>query len=254
MKNLALLSLIFSCYIGSSCKNMSDKSGADLYIMPQHIAANEDGRMEYYLTYHFIFDTGSHIYFYQREPYFNSCGYVSWWQEIRIPPYIRLEPKDLLEVPHNHLEEFTKLNILNANAWKREVIICAPTDTVVSIALANIMKIFKDTINHIKWKFRKTTQEEDIVLSYKKTPYSYYRDNRIRWDSTKILFLEVLEKIIKEERNTLLASDEKEPLPNIATDSFARGARHSFDSTRFKKLAVALNMKVEDLYMLENGD
>jgi hypothetical protein len=218
-----------------------------MFIMPQEISPDEDGRMEYYLTYNFIIDTGSHIYFYQREPYFTRCGYVNWWQEIRIPPYIRLEPKDLLEVPQNALDEFLKLNILNADTWKREVVISAPTDTVVSFALSKIMKIFTDSANHVKWKFRKITQEEEIVLSYKKTSYLYYGDTGIRWDSTKTLFPELLENILKDERDATFASYEHNLVPGITTDSIFREGLRSLDSIRFKKLAAALNMRVEDL-------
>jgi hypothetical protein len=268
MKTLSILSSVVLCFCFCySCKNLRKESDPEIYIMPQHISANEDGRMEYYLPYNFIIDTGKHIYFYQREPRFSPCGNVDWWHEIRIPRYIDLMPKDIIEIPQGHLEEFIKLNILKVEENKRQVVICSPQDTVYSEGLSRIMRIFKDTSNHIQFKLRKTTQEEDFVLSYKKQPSWYYNQSEFKWDSTKTLFPEIFQRIQSEETDSLLRfyetkrsqKTEYNPESYFSSDGLMDSVKlrkwaaylRLRDSIRFRKVAAVLGVKVEDVYINE---
>lgn len=222
-----------------------------MYVMPKKVIASRGGKMEYYLPCNFIIDTGSHIYFYQREPNFSKCGFISWIEKVQIPLYIDLKPKDLIEIPSEGIEQFVKFNILNAAIWNRKIVIASPIDTVFSPNLSRIMKIFRDTSNHITYKFRKTTQEENFVLDYKKKGDSYYDAFEIKWDSTKTLFPEVLTEIVDEFYDSVLHAHDKfysakNEDPILQTNNY-------FDSVKYKKLAAALRVKVEDLFILEKG-
>ncbi len=83
---------------------------------------------------------------------------------------------------------FIKLNIINVDSSYRLVAIASLRDTFQSSGVSKIMLTFKDTTNHIKWLFRKATQEEAVVLNYKQSGREYYSDD-VHWVSTKIHFL-----------------------------------------------------------------
>lgn len=140
----------------------------------------------YYLPLNFIIDTGEHIYFYQQSilhGWFCGTGLPD-----TIPPFfIDLQPKDIVEVPIDNVEQFIKLNIRHLSEEDRLFTIASTIDTITSTGLAEIFFVFKDTANHIKWTFRKTTQEETVVLKYKKSRERYEAD-AIKWDSARTLF------------------------------------------------------------------
>ncbi len=140
----------------------------------------------YYFPSNFIIDTGGHIYFYQqRVQYGWFCGTGIEWDTP--PSFIDLKPKDIIEVPSDNIEQFIKSNIQYLDNSNRLFAIASTVDTITSAGLAKIFMVFKDTSNHINWKFRRTTQEENVVLDYKKKKERYDYEE-IKWDSTKILF------------------------------------------------------------------
>ncbi len=147
----------------------------------------------YYFPSNFIIDTGGHIYFYQQSIQNGwLCGTGINWDT---PPYfIDLKPKDIIEVPSDNLERFIKANIQYLDNYNRKFAVASTVDTITSVGLAKIFKVFQDTANHIKWRFRRTTQEENVVLEYKKKQERYDYEE-IKWDSTKILFLPKFDNI-----------------------------------------------------------
>lgn len=246
---LFLLSFCFFCF---SCNNKKQSEEPEIYAMPKKIKASKYERKEYYLPYNFIIDTGSRVYFFQQEPFFSRCGYVNWRETIAIPEYIDLQPKDLIEIPPNSIEEFIKLNILSRKDWKKHVFISSPMDIVSSSSLSRIMKVFKDTTNHVDWNFRKSTQEENFVIAYKKNPGSYYYSYNLKWDSTKTLFPEIINRIMTENANTqLYACDKFYIAKKISNKNFAKLMNSATDSASFEKLAIILKLKVEDLFAFE---
>jgi hypothetical protein len=139
----------------------------------------------YYFPSNFIIDSG-HIYFYQQPIQYGwFCGTGIEWDTP--PSFINLKPKDIIEIPSDNLEQFIKSNIQYLDDRNRIFAVASTVDTITSVGLAKIFVIFKDTSNHIKWNFRRTTQEESVVLNYKKTKERYDYEE-IKWDSTKILF------------------------------------------------------------------
>ena len=142
---------------------------------------------EYYFPSNFIIDTGGHIYYYQQRMKF---GWNCIPSEVDLPPlFIDLQPKDIIEVPTQNVKEFIKLNIQYLDNSDRQFAIASVADTITSNGLTKIFLIFKDKTNDISWIFRRTTQEENIVLNFKKSKEMYYRADEYKWDSTKTLFL-----------------------------------------------------------------
>lgn len=143
---------------------------------------------EYYFPSNFIIDTGGHIYFYQRRI---KVGWdcVSDLEWNAPPPFIGLQPTDIIEVSSQNLEDFVKLNIQYLDNSDRQFAIASVADTITSLGLSKIFSILKDSANQITWwTFRKITQEENVVLNFKKSKKKFYYSNEIKWDSTRIIF------------------------------------------------------------------
>jgi hypothetical protein len=136
----------------------------------------------YYFASNFIVDTAERIYYYQQKPIMNDDAPIDW----NLPPkFIGLNPKDIIQIPNNSIEDFVKLNILNINFNDRYAVIASTKDTFTSSELSKMVLMFK--LNHVRWKFRKITQEEEVVLDCKKRKEFYFSDE-IKWDSTRIRF------------------------------------------------------------------
>lgn len=136
----------------------------------------------YYLPYNFIIDTAEQIYFYQRERIINDDAEVAWDTP---PEFINLQPMDIIQLPKDKIEEFMMLNILNSDRLGRVVAIASTEDTIESSGLSKIIYTLSE--NRVPWKFRKVTQEETVVLDYKRRQV-VYNSRSIKWDSTKIRF------------------------------------------------------------------
>lgn len=138
-----------------------------------------------YGTNSFIIDNDSKIYYSQRKEIGTIC-LTNLPIEDTIPHFINLHPKDLIEIPVNFIDEFIKVNY--KNDFKNITFICSKKDTLKSksfFALQNALKSHsqKRDFYHI----RRTTQEEDTVLEYKKNN-KYYNSENIKWDKTRITF------------------------------------------------------------------
>jgi len=139
----------------------------------------------YYLPSNFIIDTAGRIYFYQQQQHAWFCGTGIEWDTP--PVFIDLKPKDIIQVPIENIEGFIKLNILTLDRVDRRVAIASLKDTIKSEGLSRILKVFWDSSYKVRWAFRKATQEERIVLSFKRLNRKYSSED-IKWDSAKIYF------------------------------------------------------------------
>jgi hypothetical protein len=101
------------------------------------------------------------------------------------PEFINLQPKDIFQLPKDDIEKFITLNILNSDRLGRVVAIASTKDTIESAGLSTIVSILSE--NRVPWKFRKVTQEETVVLDYKRRNAVYYSGS-VKWDSTKTRF------------------------------------------------------------------
>jgi hypothetical protein len=175
-----------------SCSQQPTRTN-DIYVVPQRekpkvdLMPNEPPPPPpspyYYLTFNFIIDTSGEVYFYEQPQYDFYCGTGLNWDTP--PEFINLKPKDIVQVPINSITDFIQLNVLTLNSDDRRLAIASVKDTIQSIGLSKIFAMCNEDSNKIKWTFRKATQEENIVLNFKKLNRRYYPED-IKWDSTKI--------------------------------------------------------------------
>jgi hypothetical protein len=115
--------------------------------------------------------------------------------DINSPPeFINLKPSDLIQLPDDLLVSFISENILNQSKSGRLSTISIVRDSIWSPGLFRIPEIFRQ--NDVPWLYRKTTQEENMVIKYKKMQ-TYYDYESIKWDSTKIHFHPVMDEMRK---------------------------------------------------------
>ncbi|MDB5276968.1 MAG: hypothetical protein JWR61_1923 [Ferruginibacter sp.] len=190
------LTLIFGCHQPASKVDNVFIVPADSMLLPK-MTGNQPPPppvKEYYFPSNFIIDPGGHIYFYQQRIKSGwLCGTGMEWNTP--PSFIDLQPKDIVEVPAENLEDFIKFNIQYLDNSDRQFAVASVTDTIASSGLAKIFLVFGDKANHISWTFRRTTQEENVVLQYKKSKEKDYHSDEIKWDSTKTLFPPNMENI-----------------------------------------------------------
>ena len=198
MKRIPVLLVILLC----SCSRTTQNKPEFLFILPTHTVKTNHNPEDpppppsilypYYFNHNFIIDTGGAVYYFAREHYGMICG---TGMNFDTPPdFINLRPADLVQVPADALESFLSVNVLNQQGARRLSTISIVKDTIESKALFTIASIFSD--NHVPWSYRKTTQEENVVLRFKKmqTSYDY---STVHWDSTKIHFFPSTEELLK---------------------------------------------------------
>ncbi len=98
-----------------------------------------------------------------------------------------MRPIEIVAVPKEGLKRFIDWNILNYDPDYRVVAIGLLQDTVKSEALYNLTQLLNDKTIKTRWFLRKATQEETVVLDYKKRQARFYPED-IHWDSTKTRF------------------------------------------------------------------
>lgn len=246
-----LLYFLIGFYCCYSCKNQTSSAKLEFYKMPSRVSNNRHNAKFYYYPYNFIIDTASKIYFFQQEPPPYRCSYINWWEKIAIPKNINLEPKDLIEIPSDNIDEFVKVNIIKSQEEKRYVFIASPFDSISSIGLSKIMTIFKDTANHVHFRFRKTTQEENIVLKYKKMPYEYFNNYYEKWDSTKTLFHNVIYDVEMEQATNSLNISDQYYKKMISKETYNKLMLETTDSACLEKVAKRLKVNVDYLFDFE---
>ena len=186
-----------------SCSQKPTRTN-DVYIVPQRQKPQVDTTpneppplppiQTYYLTTNFIIDTSGEVYFYEQPQYGWFCGTGFNWDTP--PEFINLNPKVIFHVPINSITYFIKLNVLSLDSNDRRVAIGSVKDTIQSIGLSKILAACNDNSNKIRWTFRKTTQEENVVLNFKKLNRRYNSED-IKWDSSKIWFPLKIDSSIK---------------------------------------------------------
>ncbi|WP_269234509.1 hypothetical protein [Flavobacterium flavigenum] len=139
-----------------------------------------------YGTNTFIINTDSTAYYFQNK----GIGFICGTPNADIIPYfINLQPKDLIEISNKNLYEFIKLNY--KDNFRNATFIASQSDTLTSKIFFDLRKSLKCFIRDRDFCIvRRTTQEEDTVLKYKRNDESYYSSDDIKWDKTKIKFPE----------------------------------------------------------------
>ncbi|WP_035645673.1 hypothetical protein [Flavobacterium sp. ASV13] len=126
-----------------------------------------------------IIDKKGNFYFYQRDNIVKMCGTRSPYDTL--PHLIGLKPNDIVRIPQKSLNDFLSENILTKEKDRRILTIASQCDTIKNSSLFNFIN--KNNID--TYLIRRTTQEEDTVLKYKKNNKFYYSED-IKWDENKI--------------------------------------------------------------------
>ena len=135
----------------------------------------------FYGENHLIIDKNNFVYYYQRKniPIFCSYGI----EKDTLPHLLDLQPKDLIKIPKDCIEKIIEENVMTKEKGKQILIVASQKDSIKD-------REFLKFLHHMKvpsYIIRRTTQEEDTVLHYKKTN-QYYKSNDINWDKKRIKF------------------------------------------------------------------
>jgi hypothetical protein len=108
------------------------------------------------------------------------------------PDFIDLKPIDLINIPENNIVDFLKEN--TSPSIKKNygaLIIASQGDTLKTKEFINLMHFINDTDkSQIRmYIIRRTTQEENVVLRFKKND-SVYDARIIKWPKDSITFLD----------------------------------------------------------------
>lgn len=169
-----------------ACKHQT-KDSNQLFIISNYSSytpGNSPAPTNIYLPFNFIVDSVGEIFFYQQDMIFGSDDVVQ-----DTPQFINLQPKDIIHVPINNIENFIKLNILNVEKDDRPVSIALIKDSIKSEGLFKIINELNNKTNITRWLLRHATEEESAVLDYKKRQKRYFVQD-IKWDSSRIQFPE----------------------------------------------------------------
>ncbi|WP_026978814.1 hypothetical protein [Flavobacterium tegetincola] len=162
-------------------KHYNSKNGKELPPPPPYPG--------FYGLTNIIIDKQGEFYFYQRK-------YDFTWncipEENPNPDFINLKPVDLIKVPKNSIVDFLKEN--TSPAIKKNYgpfIIASQLDTLKTKEFINLMRYVNNTKkSQIRiYLIRRTTQEENVVLQFKKSD-SVYDPDEIKWDKDSITFFE----------------------------------------------------------------
>ena len=131
---IIFLTLIFGCNQSIDKVDTTFIVPADSMLLPKKTGNQPPPPppiKEYYFPSNFIIDTGGHIYFYQQKIKAGwVCGTDMDWDTP--PSFIDLQPKDIIEVPSQNLEDFIKFNIQYLDNSDRQFAIASVTDTISS--------------------------------------------------------------------------------------------------------------------------
>lgn len=125
-----------------------------------------------------IIDNQGNFYYYQKE--FTGIGCGTGRENDTLPHFLNLQPKDIIKVPQSDLSDFLSENILIKEKNRRILIVASQNDTIKNTSFFN----FTNRNKLQAFVIRRTTQEEDTVLKYKKNN-SFYFSEQIKWDKTK---------------------------------------------------------------------
>lgn len=139
--------------------------------------------LKWYSDVVFILDS-SKVYAYQTE---RTHTGLSNDVDFEYPNYIGLNPEYLLTIDSENFVSFLENNndifgIFPDNSVQPIIYLASQTDTVKNIALTKLWEKLKDSKSRTIFSVRRTTEEENIVLSYKKNNKELLPE-RVKWSS-----------------------------------------------------------------------
>ncbi len=137
-----------------------------------------------------IIDKKGNLYFYQKKYIPILCSYGS--EKDTFPHFLDLQPKDIVKIPKKCLNDFLLENISTKDKRRQILVIGSQSDTIKNPYFLDFLKS-----NIIQtYYIRRTTQEEDTVLKYKKNN-EFYNSEDIKWDKNRIIFPFIKPKLEK---------------------------------------------------------
>lgn len=133
----------------------------------------------FYAESQLLIDRNDNLFFYQNKYFRNFCDFGQEYDTL--PHFLDLHPKDIIKIPQNSLIDFLNENIMSKEKNRQILIIASQNDTIKNSAFLDFLENNKIPT----YLIRRTTQEEDTVLFYKKNE-KYYFSDEIKWDITKI--------------------------------------------------------------------
>ncbi len=128
-----------------------------------------------------IIDRNGDVLYFQNKNKIRMCG--TGILNDTIPEYFDLQPKHIVKIPKDYIEKFIEENVITKEKRRQILIMASQTDTIKDQKFLSFLYNTKVPT----YVIRRTTQEEDTVLSYKKKNAFYYSDS-IKWDKSRIRF------------------------------------------------------------------
>ncbi|MCF6129064.1 hypothetical protein L1S35_05215 [Flavobacterium sp. AS60] len=194
LKFTYLLSFLIACGI-TSCKKDAEKPTPKVeYIISKEDSIQEAWMkankvpsplipedMKCYLDIVFILDSKK-VYIYQTERNYNSNGKET---KYGFPNYIGLKPEYFVAIENENFVSFLKDNNSLFGVFPEENIrgsfcIASETDTLKSKAFDNLVEELRKTKSEAFYRVRKTTEEENVVLKYKRSKQEFLPE-KINW-------------------------------------------------------------------------
>ncbi|MEJ7830550.1 MAG: hypothetical protein WKF91_20240 [Segetibacter sp.] len=145
-------------------------------------------KIPFYAPFNFIFDSSGNVFYYQLSRSILNCGTD---YDYTTPAYIGLLPENIIQFCPTDFERFLETNIFSVDSDYRVVSVASVQDTVKSPVMKLLVDSFSDSANHTRYYLRKTTQEEEVVLSHKRQQ-KYYNVDNFNWYPGKIRFMSLL--------------------------------------------------------------
>ena len=186
--SLALIAILTSCkkeaiekkhYVISNADSISEAWKKSAKVPPPFIPHN----LKWYSDVVFILDY-SKVYAYQTERTHTSSENNV---DFEYPNYIGLKPEYLLTIDSENFVSFLENNndifgIFPDNSVQPIIYLASQTDTIKNIALTQLWEKLKYSKNRTLFSVRRITEEENIVLSYKKKNKEFLPE-KVKWSS-----------------------------------------------------------------------
>jgi hypothetical protein len=184
--SLALIAILTCCkketiekkhYVISNADSISEAWMKSAKVPPPFIPHN----LKWYSDVVFILDS-SKVYAYQTEKTHTGSGTNT---DFQYPNYIGLNPEHLLTIDCENFVSFLVNNndifgIFPDNSVQTIIYLASQTDTVKSVALTELWKKLDKIKSRTFFSVRRTTEEENIVLSYKKKNKEFFPE-KVKW-------------------------------------------------------------------------
>lgn len=128
----------------------------------------------------FIIDEHGRFFYYGKK---KDHGWDCIPDENPLPRFIHLDPSQIIELSDKQIEEFVDLNIKKIENEVQLISVASARDTFKSPTLTKLIERFRK--NHLGHVLRSMTEEEKVVLKYRKSGEDYFYRS-IDWDTTKI--------------------------------------------------------------------